>query len=309
MVVGGALVATPVKADPASPEDKALAEGLFREARSLVESGQVDRACAKFSESHRLEPKLGTLLHLATCHEQTGRLASAWAEYQEAASLAARSREPERQRIASERASAIEPKLARVRIVLATAIDGLELTLDGRPLGAASINVPLPVDPGAHVFEARAPGRKPWRAELVPAAATITDVNMPALEPLEVATPTPAPTPAPAAPESSPPSVTPTTLVLGGLGIVGAAVGGVFGVRFFAQRSEGLAECERGTCTAHGLEQLDAARSSSLVSGIGFGVGVAALTGAVIVHASGIGREPRATVALGPNGVRIGGRW
>jgi hypothetical protein len=311
-VLPALLLANGAAADPAPPEDKALAESLFREGRSLVEAGELERACAKFAERQRIEPKLGTLLHLATCHEQTGRIASAWAEYGEAAAQAARLHEPERQRIANERAAAIEPKLARIRVVLAAASPraNLELRLDGRTLRVASTNVPLPVDPGTHVVEANAPRRKPWRAEVVPRSGVVTDVTVPELEPLP-APPTPvvhhaAPPPIPA---SSPPAVGPVTLALGGAAVASVAIGTVFGLRFLSQRSDGLSECDGAICSARGLDDLDRARTSSLISGIALGVGVAALAGAVVVHVAGVGRDRTSAVAIGPGGVRIGGAW
>lgn len=311
LAVAACLVTGGVSAQSKPPEasgDKALAESLFREARALALAGKLAAACEKFAESLRLEQKLGTLLHLATCHEQTGKLASAWAEYEQAAALAARSKEPERQRLAAERARQLEPKLARVRIVLGAPAADLELRLDGRKLGTASIDVALPVDPGPHVLEASAPNKQLWRGEISAVAATTTDVTVPALDAVVApAAPTPAPAPAPL-PEPGP-AIAPLTIVLGAVSVVGLGVGSAFGITFLSQRSEGLDECDDKTCSARGLQRLDDARSSSLLSGIGFGVGAAALAGAVIVHVSGVGRGPRTTISAGPTGVRVGTSW
>lgn len=38
--------------------------------------GKLDAGCAKLAESHRIDPKLGTLLNLATCHERHVRLSA-----------------------------------------------------------------------------------------------------------------------------------------------------------------------------------------------------------------------------------------
>lgn len=78
----------------------AVAEALFRTGRALMAAGDAARACPKFAESNRLDPKLGTLLNLALCHETVGLKASAWAEYNEAATIAGRAGQSERERVA-----------------------------------------------------------------------------------------------------------------------------------------------------------------------------------------------------------------
>ena len=59
-----ALATAPVRARAQSTES-VLAEGLFREARDLMDAGKVVEACGKFAESYRLDRALGTLINLA----------------------------------------------------------------------------------------------------------------------------------------------------------------------------------------------------------------------------------------------------
>src|SRR5690606_30041935 len=70
--------------------DKATAESLFQEGKRLMEQGQIEEACPKFQASMDAEPSVGAMLNLARCHELTGKTATAWAEYTEAANLARR---------------------------------------------------------------------------------------------------------------------------------------------------------------------------------------------------------------------------
>src|SRR3954471_558336 len=84
--------------------NKASAEALFNEGRRLVQVGQLAQACQKFAASEKLEPAVGTLLNLASCNERQGRIASAWANYRDAAGLAKGRGENDRQDFAAKRA-------------------------------------------------------------------------------------------------------------------------------------------------------------------------------------------------------------
>ena len=57
--------------------DVATAEKLFQEGRRLMANGSIEEACAKFTESQRLDPSSGTLINLAACHAELGMTASA----------------------------------------------------------------------------------------------------------------------------------------------------------------------------------------------------------------------------------------
>src|SRR6476646_7884960 len=71
-----AFAAAEARADPA-------AEALFRSGREAVDRGDWQTACARFEESHRLEPAVGTVFNLANCREKLGQLASAWQRFRE----------------------------------------------------------------------------------------------------------------------------------------------------------------------------------------------------------------------------------
>ena len=100
------------------------AEALFQEARALVEKGRYQDACLKLAESHRLEPAVGTQFNLADCYEHIGRTASAYAMFHEVAAIARAAGKFERERGARDRATSLEPKLARVRIVVTSDASG-----------------------------------------------------------------------------------------------------------------------------------------------------------------------------------------
>src|SRR5262245_30572765 len=97
-------------------EEKAEAEALFDEGLNLMKQGQFEQACPKLEQSGRIDPGIGTLLYLGECYEKTGRTASAWATFREAASAAQAAGQAERASKAQERAKALEATLSRLTV-------------------------------------------------------------------------------------------------------------------------------------------------------------------------------------------------
>jgi hypothetical protein len=135
----------------AHADDASLAEALFRDARQAMRAGDYEEACPKLAESERLDPSAGTRLNLAVCEEHRGRIATAWAAYRSVADELPAA--DARVAVARDRAAALEPRLPWLRIVLPPDSAGVVVGIDGTELGAASIGVPLPVDPGPHVLQ------------------------------------------------------------------------------------------------------------------------------------------------------------
>jgi hypothetical protein len=163
----------------------AAAETLFEEGVRLADQGKLALACQKFEASEALDVAVGTLLRLADCQERTGKLASAWARFREAASLAQAQGMTDRARIATVRSAALEPKLSRLTIsVPAEAPTDLVVTLNQNPVPRASWGSALPLDPGTLTIEAWAPGYVTYRREVaLPPDSARVKVTIPPLEP------------------------------------------------------------------------------------------------------------------------------
>jgi hypothetical protein len=275
-VAGAAAMAvvTNAHADP-----RTAAEALFRDGTQLLEEGRSDAACPKLAESQKLDPALGTLFYLAACHEKQGRTASAWSEFTSATEWAQRSNQPERVEFGRKHLKTLEAKLSAV-LIRATPVSGLELRVDDGLLSAAAIGTPLPLDPGSHVVEARAPGYEPWRTNVTVASDAETQVVT--VPPLAAAAPPPAeaPSPAPATSYSAPRILTWTA---GAATVAAVGVGAVFGGMTLSARDAAKSECPNERCSPGGFSDIDRARTDATVSTISFGVALtAALTTGVL---------------------------
>ncbi len=251
---------------PAMPAGAAdpRAESLFQQALELMTAGNFVEACPKLRASHDIEPKSGALIMLANCHEQVGKTASAWAEYREAVSLARTEGRQSNAEKAEALATAIEPKLSKLRIEVTSSTPGLTVTLDGAAIPSGTFGTAVAVDPGLRVVAATAAGHAAWSTEVTVGGVTdLQTVTVPALQPAEQPTPPPAtptsPPPVAPAPAPPPPDAPPATAgvptwawVVGGVGIAltGAAV--AFAVDQTAAADELDEQCgdERLACPA-----------------------------------------------------------
>lgn len=279
----GPARADPVPARPADPQQKArdtaAARALFDAARKLMLAGAFVEACPKLEEGMRLMPGLGMKFNLAECYENLGRLASAWGLYLDVAGAAKEKHDAEREGVARGRAQALEGRLSYLTVDLdpgTARLTGLTITRDGTPLGRGQLGSAVPVDPGAHVIHAEAPGRKPWNLSLKVAPEGVhARVKVPLLVLDE---PPPAP-PLPAAapePKVEDRTVSPWVWACGGLAIVGLGVGSYFGIRAISLGDESNEHCRGSVCDGIGFDARNDARAAGNWSTGMFTIGVLA---------------------------------
>ncbi|XXX73358.1 tetratricopeptide repeat protein [Sorangium sp. So ce134] len=323
VLLGAVALSGAASAQRAERAVKPVAEVLFRQGRDLFKQGRYPEACGKFEESQRLEPKPGTLLNVAVCHEKVGKLAAAWAELSAVEEIARREGRQDRERFARAQREALEERLARIEVRMAEPPAGLRLTLDGEPLNGAALNAPFPIDPGRHRVAAAAPGKRAWSTEVeVPPERAAIVVTVPALEDAQPAARGPAGAPLGAlAPRAAGPaagrgpragSAGMVLMATGfGVGAIGLGVGAVAGALTLS-KSGALAEaCPDDRCPPSRRGELSAANTLANVSNAGFaalavgaGVGVAGLL-MLPSQGSTAGARAALTPVFGPGAIGL----
>lgn len=294
----------------------AAATLLFDEGVKLMDSGRAEEACPKLARSQALAPSGGTLLALGDCYEKTGRVASAWLAFREAATRAAGAGKRDAELSSLERAKRLEPRLPRLVITVppATRVPGLEVKRDGATVKDAELGVAVPFDPGAYDIEATAPQRKPFKSKVTLRLGETTDLAIPKLAPETVGagndgvTPPPTTEPPDAAPSSDGSSQRVVGLVIAGVGVASLIGGGVFGLIAKSKNDEALESqnCPTSSrCNPSGLELTDDAKSSALVSTILFAVGGAAVVGGGIVFLTAPHRSASAGASTTKRGLYV----
>lgn len=162
--------------------DSATAEALFKEGKRLMGEKKYAEACAKFEESNKEDPGLGTQNNLAYCYAEMGRTASAWSLYLDVASQAKATNQAEREKKARDAAKALEPKLSMLKIQVPTPAEGIEVKRNGAAVGKATWGTSVPVDPGEIKITAVAPGKKLWEDTIKIDKPGETTVTVPELE-------------------------------------------------------------------------------------------------------------------------------
>ena len=297
----------------AQTSDKATAEALFAEGRRLIAEGSVAKACQKFEASQKLDPGVGTLLNLAHCYEQSGRTASAWAQFREAVSLARATGSADREEVARTRADALEKRLARLTITIQGELPpGLEVRRDGARIDPAELGIAIPVDPGTHAVTANAPGRAEFATSVeVQGDGVQAAVSIPALTPASEES---APSSSAVSDVSTNGASSQKTLgaIAAGLGIAGLGVGGYFGLSASSTWDEAKAECTDYPygCGTSGKSLGEDARTQATLSTVGFGVGLAFLTAGAVLWFSADSGSPEATsFGFGPGGAAVKGAF
>jgi hypothetical protein len=276
--------------------DPAAAEALFREGRALADAGDIAGACAKFRESARLDPAVGTTFNIADCEERLGHLAKAWTLFGEVVHRLPAS--DKRHDVAKKRVAALEPRLPKLSVRLAaTAPAGTRVTRDGVELGAASLGTPLPVDPGEHVVIVSAPGHADRQFKLIISEREIQTLDVeagPAQSGAIEKPKTGVELDTTAAPSSSRRSPV-LGYVVGGVGVAGFITGAIAGVLVLQKKGVVDEHCPDKVCDDEGYAAVESGKTLGIVTTAGLVTGLVGVgAGTYLIVRAGSREDERA---------------
>lgn len=305
---------------------------MFEDAQALVKAGQYAQACPKFEAAAKLYPGAGVLLNLGDCYEKTGRFASAWAQFGASESAAQRANRHDQAEEARRRQAAVAPRVTKLTVVVAHPVDGLTVSRDGAELEAPVWGTAIPIDAGAHMLRAQAPGYQTWTTSVtVPSSSQALSVEVPALAAVPAAVTTPAPSSTasaelvapssatPAVPEAEAPQERPRSrtvpVALMATGAV-LGVGGAVLMTVEALRAHSARTSDTVANTYASRAEFDSTKTPYYI-----GVGLAAAGGVVLAagaiwlatphrpHTAPTGVRVTPWVSASSSGCAIGGSW
>ena len=245
----GVACALSLASSPAHAGDPAAAREQVKLGYQLAQAGKCDEAIPHFQESLRLDAKAITLINLAACEEKTTKLADALGHWVEARAKAQAEGNAAIEEEAEKKAKALEARVPKLTIALPGTPADTEVLRDGVTLGAASMGVPLPVNPGAHVLVVKSKEFEDTTENVTIAEGEQKRVELKLgtkKKPVAVAPPPSgggAPTDG-----TEPRGLSPLVYVGFAVAAVGVGVGSVTGIMTLGKGSDAKTACPGGAC-------------------------------------------------------------
>jgi hypothetical protein len=296
--------------------DVSAARALGQEGVKLADAGSCPEAIDKLARAEKMFHAPTTLARLGECQVLTGKLVEGTENLNRVVRETLPATAPPAFVQAQDRAKKVladaKPKIAKLKIAVAAPPDAqLVVKVDGERVPVANLNTNRPMDPGAHVVEASAPGFKLASAKVklaeggVDSVALTLEIDPDAPKAAPVGVPATAGPVAPAAEAGR--SRAPAYVALG-LGAVGLGVGTVFGILAIGKKNDLDSACNPSkVCGKAQQDTIDSGTTFATVSTVGLGVGIVGVgVGTYLLLTSGPSSASARTSPTAPRaGVRV----
>jgi hypothetical protein len=276
----------------------------------MVKKGQFEQALQGARASHDVVASPNSKLLIAYTLRELGRYDEAYSEADAVAHEAEQAAQldtyyAETARAAKAELAELRPRVALLSVTVRGASPGAKLSVAGVDWPRARWGRAVAVPAGDVAIELTDDGGKHLHSKATAAVGASVVVELDASPP-----PAPPP-PAPVAVDDGKGRRAMRTgaYVAGGVGLVGAAVFGVFGVRSRSQFNDLRAACPDGRCAADRAGDIDAGRRDQTVANVGLAVGVVGLAAGATLFVLSRERAGEPAVAVGPGHVLVRGTF
>jgi hypothetical protein len=150
-----------------TPSELSVARRLFEEGRAAEEAGRWHEATEKFRRATAIKDTPGMRFHLARCQEEQGAFVEALVEFDRARELIdSGMKAADVEKLLTDARERVRAKVALLTLRLPSGVQNVSVELDGKPLSASVLGVPMPINPGKHRLNAVAVGRTAFTTEL-----------------------------------------------------------------------------------------------------------------------------------------------
>lgn len=185
LAAGVAEARAPSKDVPApKPSDQQEADRHFKAGVARFKEAKFAEALDEFQRAYEISPHPLVLYNIAGCYRELSRYGEAVRFYTRFLAEGPGKVPPGRLSDAKTELDGIYALVSRLTVKVEPA-EGAQLLLDGTPLGALPLEMPLILVPGDHKLRARAPGRVDAEREVKVAAGDVSSIelSLPALVP------------------------------------------------------------------------------------------------------------------------------
>ena len=155
-VSSSAAITSPAAAAP-DKEELSRARARFQQATELEQAGNWAAALQQFREVGQVRMTPQVRYHIALCEEKLGKLVAALGGFELALSEA-ESLGPDFRKEVEDKTNALRERIPKLVIERGEGAEAATIELDGIALGASSIGIEVPLDPGPHQIAGRASG-------------------------------------------------------------------------------------------------------------------------------------------------------
>ena len=314
--IGAVVVAIVFMAEPALAQPaQADAKVEFTAGQKLFDAGRQAEALPHFRKAFAASNSPNARLMVARCLVALGKTAEAYEEMatttREATARAEADPKYARTRDAAAAEMALlERRIGKLVVALAEPGAGAAVTLDGAPLGAERLGVPVAVQPGTMTIVATHAGDNPVRREVTIGAGETKTVAIAFTSAATAGVPPGAALPgtAPGEARTQGGGVRIAGFVIAGLGVAGMGAFAGAGLAAKSKFSAVETECGNARCTdpKYG-DVIDSGKRLQMIANLGLGVGIAGLVGGAVMIAVGGPSKAAlpAQIEVGPNGAGL----